>query len=119
MCTLFDRLDKYRICIQGNWKTRDVWINGEKLTPSRIKTSHVGCETKPVLYNWGSHSEGAEWLCSDICNYVEKILNIPIVFRLFYTMLNSDLIRNLPLSDFSIAINTREYIVKNTSPLGY
>lgn len=58
-----------KVHLKGNWETREVWLNGEKLTPER---SQKIWNHSPDGFNWGYGGSGPSQLALavllELCN---------------------------------------------------
>lgn len=88
------------INLKGKWATRDIWLNGKKLSPAKslARRNH-----SPDGFNWGYAGSGPAQLALAIC--IELDLDK-------YQNFKFDHIATLPQSDFEkeIKFNRRKYI---------
>lgn len=96
-----------KITLKGNWATREVWLNGKKLNPSK---SQKISNHSPDGFNWSYGGSGPAQLALAICLelYGGK-KNEPLQFD--YQQFKWDYIATLPKSDFNIELEVPD--IKN------
>lgn len=89
-----------KIKLKGNWQTRQIWLNGEYLSPqkSQAKVNH-----SPDGFNWGYGGSGPAQLALAICmklygNDCYKWIDVD------YQQFKFDFISTLPKSDFDVEL---------------
>lgn len=95
------------ITLKGIWGTREVWLNGKKLSPAK---SQKVWNHSPDGFNWGYGGSGPAQLALAICI---ELFGIKGDFN--YQNFKWDHIATLPQSDFDVEIQIEHNYQKQLS----
>lgn len=90
-----------KIKLKGNWATREIWLNGRKLNPSK---SQKVSNHSPDGFNWGYGGSGPAQLALAICIELYGMPKKHGVRNFDYQEFKFKHIATLPQSDFDIEI---------------
>jgi hypothetical protein len=104
-----DLISMEPVTLEGEYKTRTVWLNNRQLDPENSLKIYNHCEDG---FDWGHSGDGSAQLALAIL--FELIQNKRISMILHHIFKN-EYISTLPKSDFEIKINFGEWLNKHTN----
>ena len=92
------------ITLKGNYKTREVWLNGKPLSPNN---SHKVRNHSPDGFSWSYSGSGPSQLALAILLEITNDANLALSN---YQQFKQDHIATLPQKDFEVTIDMTKYI---------